>query len=119
LISCKPASSALGEAKRQQKCVRANVDADRGSNGAPNDIFGAICPKEGKGAGLVLQRCGTQAMNLHLAEIAKTVAPGAHAAPLVDQAGWHLSGALVVPTNITIVPLPAKCPELNPEENVW
>jgi transposase len=38
---------------------------------------------------------------------------------LVDQAGWHLSGALVVPPNITIVPLPAKCPELNPQENVW
>jgi hypothetical protein len=24
-----------------------------------------------------------------------------------------------VPSNITIVPLPAKCPELNPQENVW
>jgi hypothetical protein len=24
-----------------------------------------------------------------------------------------------VPANITIVPLPAKCPELNPVENVW
>jgi hypothetical protein len=26
---------------------------------------------------------------------------------------------LVVPSNITIVPLPPKCPELNPVENVW
>ena len=26
---------------------------------------------------------------------------------------------LVVPDNITIVPLPPKCPELNPQENVW
>jgi hypothetical protein len=34
-------------------------------------------------------------MNLHLAEIAKTVAPGAHAVLLVDQAGWHLSTRLV------------------------
>jgi transposase len=25
----------------------------------------------------------------------------------------------VVPSNITIVRLPAKCPELNPQENVW
>ncbi len=24
-----------------------------------------------------------------------------------------------MPPNITIVPLPAKCPELNPQENVW
>ena len=58
-------------------------------------------------------------MNLHLAEISKRVAPGAHAALLVDQAGRHLAGALNVPANITVVPLPAKSPELNPQENVW
>jgi transposase len=38
---------------------------------------------------------------------------------LLDQAGWHTSERLAVPFNITIVPLPAKCPELNPVENVW
>ena len=63
--------------------------------------------------------CNTEAMNLHLAEIAAEVAPGAHAVLLLDQAGWHLSARLVVPPNITLVPLPPKCPELNPVENVW
>jgi transposase len=58
-------------------------------------------------------------MNLHLAEIAKAVAPRAHAVLLMDQAGWHLSAGLVVPSNITIMPLPPKCPELNPVENIW
>ena len=58
-------------------------------------------------------------MNLHLAEIAATVAPAAHAILLVDQAGWHMSTRLIVPANITIIPLPPKCPELNPVENVW
>ena len=58
-------------------------------------------------------------MNLHLVEIAATVAPGAHAVLLVDQAGWHLSTELVVPPNITIMALPPKCPELDPVENVW
>ena len=58
-------------------------------------------------------------MNLHLAEIATEIAPGKHAILLLDQAGWHLSSRLVVPPNITLVPLPAKCPELNPQENVW
>jgi transposase len=58
-------------------------------------------------------------MNLHLAAISAEVAPGRHAVLLVDQAGWHLTPRLVVPDNITIVPLPAKCPELNPQENVW
>ena len=64
---------------------------------APNDqrtasttIFGAICPKEGKAAGLVLPHCNTAAMSLHLVEIAAAVAPNAHAVLLLDRAGWHL-----------------------------
>jgi hypothetical protein len=52
---------------------------------ASASIFGAICPKEGKGAALVTPRCDTEAMNLHLAEIATQIAPGAHAVLLVDQ----------------------------------
>jgi len=58
-------------------------------------------------------------MNLHLAAISADVASGRHAALLLDQAGWHLSTKLAVPENITIVPLPPKCPELNAQENVW
>ncbi len=82
-------------------------------------IFGAVCPWEGKGTGLMLPRCDTEAMSLHLAEVAAAVAPGAHAALLVDRAGWHLSDRLVVPPNVTLVPLPPRCPELNVMENVW
>ena len=67
----------------------------------------------------MLPRCNTQGMALHLAEVSAAVAPGAHAVVLLDQAGWHGSAALVVPGNITLMPLPAKCPELNPQENVW
>ena len=58
-------------------------------------------------------------MALQLVEIAQAVAPGAHAVVLLDQAGWHQSKRLAVPTNITLVPLPAKAPELNPVENIW
>jgi len=58
-------------------------------------------------------------MSLHLAEISQAVAPGAHAVVLLDQAGWHQSKRLLVPANITLMPLPAKAPELNPVENVW
>jgi transposase len=82
-------------------------------------IFGAICPAEGKGAAIVMPCCVTEAMTEHLAEIARHVAPGAHAVVLLDQAGWHQSRALVVPDNITLVPLPAYAPELNPVENIW
>lgn len=82
-------------------------------------IFGAICPRKGKGAGLVMPWCDTAAMNAHLAEISVMVAPGAHALLILDQAGWHLSKALVVPENITLLPLPPRSPELNPVENIW
>ena len=84
--------------------------APRDLRTASTYIFGAICPAQGKAAGLVLPRCTTEAMTLHLAEIAQAVAPGAHAVLLLDQAGWHVSRKLKVP---------AKAPELNPVENTW
>ena len=63
--------------------------------------------------------CDTGAMQAHLGEISAMVARDAHAVLLLDQAGWHLAGALVVPGNITLLPLPPRSPELNPVENVW
>ena len=98
------------EARVGQKNKITRRWAQRGTRpAAPKDqrtastyIFGAICPRLGKGAGLVLPRCNIATMNLHLAEMATAVAPGAHAMLLVDQAGWHLSDRLVVPPNITL-----------------
>ena len=58
-------------------------------------------------------------MNLHLAEIARTVAPGAHAVLVLDGAGWHGGKDLVVPDNISLLTLPPYAPELNPVENIW
>jgi hypothetical protein len=82
-------------------------------------IFGAICPAKGKGVGLIMPWCDTQAMAEHLKEISATVDPGAHAVLMLDQAGWHGSAKLVIPANITLLPLPPRSPELNPVENVW
>ena len=61
----------------------------------------------------------TEAMQAHLAEIGLAVDPGAHAGLMLDQAGWHMSARLIVPGNITLLPLPPRSPELNPVENVW
>ena len=82
-------------------------------------LFGAICPARGTGAALALPYADTAAMQLHLDEIAGTVAPRAHAILLLDRAGWHTTGALAVPKNITMVLLPSRAPELNPVENIW
>src|SRR5690606_41282247 len=75
-------------------------------------IFGAICPAKGKGAGLVLPKCNTAAMQRHLDEIALVVDPGAHALVMLDQAGWPTTDKLILPDNSTLLPLPPKAPEL-------
>ena len=87
------------EARIGQKNKLTRRWARRGTRpSAPHDqrtawayIFGAICPAKGKGAGLVLPYCDTQAMAAQLEEISQAVAPGAHAVVLLDQAGWHVS----------------------------
>jgi hypothetical protein len=56
-------------------------------------------------------------MALHLKEISIAVAPGAHAILLLDQAGWHVSTKLPVPSNITLLPLPPKSPDLQTCQN--
>jgi len=58
-------------------------------------------------------------MQRHLDEIASQVTPGAHAVLILDRAGWHTTGKLNVPPNITLLPLPPRAPELNPVENIW
>src|ERR1700755_2466750 len=71
------------EARIGQKNKITRRWAKRGTRpSAPTDqrsasayIFGAICPKHGKGAALIMPRCNTEAMNLHLAEIANQIAP--------------------------------------------
>ena len=58
-------------------------------------------------------------MNLHLVEIAATVAPGAHAVLLVDQAGWHCRRDLGSHQTSPLWRCRRNAPELNPVENVW
>lgn len=82
-------------------------------------LFGAICPARNTGAGLVLPRANTQAMQAHLDVISNEVAPGARAVLLLDRAGWHTTKRLKFPGNIIPILLPSRAPELNPVENVW
>ena len=125
LLTTEP--SCKDEARVGQKNTITRRWARRGTRpSAPKDqrtasayLFGAICPAEGKGAAIVMPRCDTAAMSLHLAEISTAVAADAHAVVLLDQAGWHAAKDLIIPGNITLMPLPPRAPELNPVENVW
>ena len=61
----------------------------------------------------------TEAMNLHLKEIGKCVAPNPHVAVTLDGAGRHQQGSrLKVPGNLSLLPLPSYSPEPNPQENI-
>ena len=58
-------------------------------------------------------------MNAFLEQFSKELPADAHAAMVLDRAGWHVAGALRVPDNVTLIHLPPKSPELNPTENLW
>ena len=82
-------------------------------------LFGAICPARGVGAALALPHADTDMMQLHIEEISLHVAKDAHAVLLLDRAGWHSTGNLKWPKNLTPILLPSRSPELNPVENIW
>ncbi len=48
----------------------------------------------------------TTAMSLFLDGFSRSLEPDVQAVLVLDQAGWHGSRTLVVPDNITLVPLP-------------
>lgn len=58
-------------------------------------------------------------MNIFLEGLSKEVELGKHVALIIDNAGWHKAADLIVPSNITLVPLPPYAPELNAMEQIW
>jgi transposase len=61
----------------------------------------------------------TAVVNLFLAQFSAALAPSDHTVMIWDGAGFHRSRQLRVPDNLTLLPLPAYSPELNPVENLW
>ena len=82
-------------------------------------VRGAACPATGDTAGLLAPHLNTDVVNAFFDPFSKEVAPDVHVALIWDRAGYHTSGELKVPTNVTLVPLPPRSPELNPVENLW
>ena len=82
-------------------------------------LFAACRPGSDRAFALALPEATLTTMDLFLAAFAQQLEPGAHAVLILDQAGWHGSPRLTVPDNITLLPLPAYSPELNPVERVW
>ena len=82
-------------------------------------IFAAVEPGTDNAFALMMPYADTAAMQEFLDRFAGTIAADEHVVMILDQAGWHGARALRVPSNITLIPLPAYSPELNPVERVW
>lgn len=82
-------------------------------------VLGAVCPASGNTAGLLAPHLNTDVVNAFFEQLSKEIPPDVHVALIWDQAGYHTAGKLKVPSNVTLVPLPPRSPELNPVENLW
>ena len=82
-------------------------------------LFAACRPGTDRAFALALPEATTASMAVFLERFARQLEPGVHAALVLDRAGWHVSRRLEVPANVTLVPLPAYSPALNPVERVW
>ena len=82
-------------------------------------IFGAVNPVTGNSSALVAPSVNTELMNQHLRFISEEAGPQAHVVLVLDQAGWHRSKKLEIPSNLTLLPLPPYSPQLNASEKLW
>jgi transposase len=78
----------------------------------------AVSPHDGVLDTLVLPTANTEARNVFLAEVAQRHADE-WILMVLEGAGWHRAGDLVVPTNVRLQSLPPRSPELNPTEHLW
>jgi transposase len=58
-------------------------------------------------------------MQMHLDALSQQVGSDRHILLVLDNAGWHTTAGLAVPSNITLLSLPAYTPELNVVERLW
>lgn len=82
-------------------------------------LFAAVRPSTGQDFVLVVPAVSTRTTQVFLDGFAARLAPDEHAAMVLDQAGWHSAYALIVPANVTLVPLKPYAPELDSVERVW
>src|SRR5512142_291490 len=115
------------EARFGQQGTRTRVRARKGSrprrvrqNGRESlYVLTAVCAASGAAMGLIMPELNAAVVNLFLEQFARQLAPGVHAVLLWDNAGYHVSKDLVVPSNVSLIGLLPYSPELNPVENLW
>lgn len=82
-------------------------------------IFGAVNPRTGDHHGIVTTHAATDFMQMFIDSFSSSLGLGVHALLVVDNAAWHHSSSLAIPSNVTLHFLPPYSPELNPSERLW
>lgn len=78
-----------------------------------------MCAQTGQAEAILSPSLNTDVMNAFLREFSQSLSPDVHAVVLWDGAGFHRSGKLQVPMNVSLIELPPYSPQLNPIENLW
>ncbi len=82
-------------------------------------VVGAVCAETGQAEAILAPNLNTDVMNVFLREFSRSLAADVHAVLIWDGAGFHRSGKLNVPANVSLIELPPYSPQLNPIENLW
>lgn len=84
-------------------------------------LFAFVRPQTGETIWYILPECHTVAFQIVLDHFAKARAASEdkHILLVLDQAPWHMSKALNLPTGLETIPLPPYSPELQPAEQLW
>ncbi|EDK67391.1 Transposase [Streptococcus pneumoniae SP18-BS74] len=80
--------------------------------------YGAVDAYTGESFFLIAGRCNTEWMNAFLEELSQAY-PDDYLLLVMDNAIWHKSSILKIPTNIGFAFIPPYTPEMNPIEQVW
>jgi hypothetical protein len=81
-------------------------------------VYAAVAPDAGAMTALILPDANTDMMNLFLEHVSQTFSKY-FIVMQVDQASWHHSHELSIPTNIRLIGQPPYSPEVNPVEHIW
>ena len=80
--------------------------------------YAAVSVADGMLDTLILPHVNSECMQVFLDEVASRYLED-RIVMVLDGAGWHKAGALVVPNNMRLLSLPPYAPELNPVEHIW
>ncbi len=81
-------------------------------------VIGAVEPAAGRLVSLLVGGLNSAWFSLFLAHLAAQY-PGERLVIVLDNAGWHTSGTVVIPEGITLWFQPPHSPEVNVMEQVW